>query len=246
MGKIIRLCIVVIMMIGCGERESWNKKHISRYGSLIKVKKEYEERYIILHRNTFPGVLERIYKCNIRNYSIFLNQGILFSHFEYVGNDFQADMAKMADPVTKDWWKLTDPMQEPLQDRKKGEWWASMELLYQLDSSKVSYTNAQRKAYIGNLIGNQLKILKSKLNKIDDEMVQEILNYNIQNLTIYNHANRIYLYFEYVGKDYQTDLNQFLKMKYVKNIYEFQETWMKPQSGSGHFWAEMQEIFHTN
>jgi L-rhamnose mutarotase len=102
-----------------------------RFGSLIKLKPEYEEQYIILHKHTFPGVLDRIQKSNIRNYSIFLRDGLLFSYFEYIGNDYMGDMAKIGqDPVTQEWWKLTDPMQEPLETRKQGEWWASMEEIF--------------------------------------------------------------------------------------------------------------------
>src|SRR3972149_4601379 len=107
-----------------------SEKVTKRVGSLIKVKPEYEERYIILHKYTFPGVLDRIRKSNIRNYSIFLLNGILFSHFEYIGNDFVADMKAIADPVTKDWWKLTDPIQEPLPARKEGELRAEMDWLF--------------------------------------------------------------------------------------------------------------------
>ena len=87
-----------------------------RFGSLIKLKPEYEERYIILHKHTFSGVLDRIRKSNIRNYSIFLRAGMLFSFFEYIGNDYDGDIAEIGrDKVTKEWWKLTDPMQEPLE-----------------------------------------------------------------------------------------------------------------------------------
>ena len=99
----------------------------SRHGSLIRVKPEYEERYIILHKHTFPGVLEQIHLVNIRNYSIFLNDGMLFSYFEYIGDDFKADMERIADETTKEWWKLTDPCQVPLADRAEGDWWADME-----------------------------------------------------------------------------------------------------------------------
>lgn len=241
--------IVCFLSAGCDERGFLSKnrgKIKARYGSLIMVKKEYEERYIILHRNTFPGVLQRIYKCNIRNYSIFLHQGMLFSHFEYAGNDFQADMAKMADPITKDWWKLTDPMQEPLATRKESEWWASMDLLFQSDTSKVSYETAQRKAFVGKLNGNQNKALTTELSRINDDVVQKILDYNVQNLTLYVHDSMINLYLEYVGKDFEADLSQLLKSKKVKTIYENLLTLMEPQPETGHFWEEMEEIFHTD
>ena len=43
-------------------------------------------------------------------------------------------MEKMAaDPTTQAWWKLTEPCQEPLQNRAEGEWWASMEEFFHLD-----------------------------------------------------------------------------------------------------------------
>ena len=42
-----------------------------------------------------------------------------------------AEMAK--DSVTKAWWKLTDPCQEPLETRADGEWWASMEEVFHHD-----------------------------------------------------------------------------------------------------------------
>ena len=107
---------------------------MKRYGSLIKLKPEKEAEYRELHTNAWPDVLEMISKCNIRNYSIYFKDGFLFSYFEYHGDDFDVEMKKMAsDPITQKWWKLTDPCQEPLDTRKEGEWWASMEELFHTD-----------------------------------------------------------------------------------------------------------------
>jgi len=101
---------------------------MQRYGSVIKLIPEKLEEYKALHANPWPGVLKMIHDCNIRNYSIYYKDGYLFSYFEYIGEDFAADMQKMAaDPTTQEWWKLTDPCQEPLLTRKEGERWASME-----------------------------------------------------------------------------------------------------------------------
>ena len=105
-----------------------------RYGSVIKVRPEKEEEYRRLHAAPWPGVLAVIRECNIRNYSIYLKDGYLFSYFEYVGTDFATDMARMAkDPTTREWWTHTDPCQEPLESRKPGEWWASMEEVFHSD-----------------------------------------------------------------------------------------------------------------
>jgi L-rhamnose mutarotase len=107
---------------------------MKRYGSVIKLKAEKEAEYLELHANAWPSVLEMIRACNIRNYSIYLKDGYLFSYFEYIGDDFDADMEKMAaDANTQAWWKLTDPCQEPLETRKDGEWWASMAEVFHTD-----------------------------------------------------------------------------------------------------------------
>jgi L-rhamnose mutarotase len=101
---------------------------------VIRVKPEKLEEYKALHAEPWPDVLSMISKCGIRNYSIYYKDGYLFSYFEYVGDDFAADMAKMADdPKTQEWWQLTDPCQEPLETRSEGEWWAGMEEVFHHD-----------------------------------------------------------------------------------------------------------------
>ncbi len=104
---------------------------MKRYGSVIKLRPGQLDKYKKHHAETWPGVLERIKKSNIRNYSIFHKDGFLFGYFEYIGSDYEKDMAAIAaDPVTQDWWKIMNPMQEPLESRKKGEWWADMEEIF--------------------------------------------------------------------------------------------------------------------
>ena len=110
-----------------------------RYGSVIGLRAEKLDEYKRLHAAVWPQVAKMIADTNIRNYSIYLRKmpdgnHYLFSYFEYVGRDFAADMAKMAaDPVTQQWWELCIPCQEPLADRKEGEWWASMEEVFHQD-----------------------------------------------------------------------------------------------------------------
>jgi len=74
------------------------------------LKPEMTEEYIRLHADPWPGVLAMIRECNIRNYSISIRGSELYTYFEYVGDDYDADMAKMsADPTTQAWWKHTRP-----------------------------------------------------------------------------------------------------------------------------------------
>jgi len=107
---------------------------MKRFGQLIGVRPEVFESYKKYHANVWPEVLDMIKKCNIRNYSIFHKDGMLYAYFEYTGTDFAADMKKMAaDPKTKEWWAIMDPMQKPVPTIATGEWWANMEEVFHLD-----------------------------------------------------------------------------------------------------------------
>ena len=69
---------------------------MKRIGEMIRVKPEGKQAYIDWHANPLPGVNEMIKECNIQNYSIYSRGDYLFAYYEYVGDDFEADMAKMA------------------------------------------------------------------------------------------------------------------------------------------------------
>jgi len=101
---------------------------------VIRVYPDKIEEYKKLHASVWPDVLMKITQCNIRNYSIYLKDNQLFSYFEYIGDDFKADMDKMAaDPVTQRWWDVCKPCQEPLETISEGEWWADMEEVFHHD-----------------------------------------------------------------------------------------------------------------
>jgi L-rhamnose mutarotase len=107
---------------------------MKRFGQLIGVKQEALEEYKKYHAAVWPEILDKITECNIKNYSIYYKDGLLFAYFEYHGDDFDADMQKMADdPKTQEWWAIMKPLQQPLDTRKEGEWWADMEEVFHLD-----------------------------------------------------------------------------------------------------------------
>ena len=108
---------------------------MKRFGQVIGVKPERLAEYVEVHANVWPEVLAMIEECNMRNYSIFLlGDNTLFAYFEYIGDDFEADMAKMAaDPKTQEWWGVCMPMQEPLPNRVEGEWWHNLKEVFHVD-----------------------------------------------------------------------------------------------------------------
>ncbi len=134
MGRLnVVLVICCVALVGCGQPK------VQRYSSVIGVKEATLAEYKRIHADVWPEVLRQLKQSNIRNYSIYLHElepdkYYLFGYFEYTGDNFKADMAKMADdPTTQKWWKITDPMQIPLDNRADGEWWATMEELFHMN-----------------------------------------------------------------------------------------------------------------
>ena len=106
---------------------SFERSTVKRIAQVIGVKPEKFDEYATLHQSIPQAVAEHIQACNYRNYSIFHWNGLLFSYLEYVGDDFDADQAKMAaHKPTQDWWDVVGPMQEPVEGRQDGEWWAEI------------------------------------------------------------------------------------------------------------------------
>ena len=140
-ATLIKYSVLVIsaLVIVFGLGRLFGQPKVQRYGMVIGIKPEKIEAYKALHAAAWPGVLKKIKECNIRNYSIYLREiekgkFYLFSYFEYSGNDFQADMAKMAaDPTTQKWWKETNPCQLPIPTRGPKEFWSAMEEVFHSD-----------------------------------------------------------------------------------------------------------------
>lgn len=107
---------------------------MKKIGQICGITEENAKKYIEYHANIPTAIKNLIRDCNIRNYSIFYRKGILFSYYEYVGNDYEADMQKMSDDAeNKKWWALVKPLMTPLPDRKEGEFWADMDIVFDMD-----------------------------------------------------------------------------------------------------------------
>jgi len=163
-------------------------------GSIIGLKKETEEQYIALHNHTFPEVLDRIHQSNITDYSIFLHDGILFSHMVYSGINYESDMKAMgSDKSTQVWWKLTDAMQQPLDFRKENEWWASIQLWYTNEFQAQNGKKILRHVYT-------LPASADLQETTPDDYFGDIdfwgSTYNLRTLRIFKGAKDIYVYME--------------------------------------------------
>jgi len=109
---------------------------MQRIGWIGRLKPEMVRKYIDLHADTWPAVLRRNTDCNLQHYSIFYKkmptgEHLLFSYVEYTGEDFAADMKRMAaDPEVQRWWAECKPCFEQMPDLPPGEVWAPMDSVF--------------------------------------------------------------------------------------------------------------------
>ena len=212
-------------------------KHV---GSLIKLKPEFEIEYIEIHQKVFPAVLERINKSNIRNYSIFLSDSILFSYYDYIGNNYINDMNSIADKATKEWWKITDPMQQPFDSRKEGEWWTAMGELQHFDATQNAHKSVERHAYKAEIKSSKSEKVKNLFSNFNNHFYKLYTAANIQKHNVFIKGNALYVYLEYCGEDFRLD---DLNLKKVEQVKDWNEDLNKYLSSD---WIEMKEVFHTD
>ncbi len=125
---VVTAAAFIFVCAGCAGKN----EDVKRVGMVIKLKPEHVEEYRKLHTDTNPGVRDLLNKYHMHNFNIFLHkidgQWYEFAYYEYTGDDYEADMAKLArEPRNIEWLKKCDPMQSPLEGHES---WAEMERIY--------------------------------------------------------------------------------------------------------------------
>jgi len=113
-------------------------KNPQRLGCVIGLKPEKKDYYNKLHAHPWPEINAMLKAAHVQNYSIYEGEVdgklYLFAYMEYTGDDFDADMKRLAaDPKTQEWWKETDPCQIRLPGTPDGEQWLKIPEVYHLD-----------------------------------------------------------------------------------------------------------------
>ena len=83
---------------------------MKRVITYAQLKPEKIEDYIKLHEKPWPELLEMLSSFNITNYSISIRGNELYTYYEYVGEDYDADMEKMNNSdIMQKWWVYSKP-----------------------------------------------------------------------------------------------------------------------------------------
>ena len=104
---------------------------MQRKAMVIGIKPECIEEYKKYHSDPWPEVLECISEGNVKNFSIFIHDTILFGYFEYHGDNLEADMKKWGEnKKMQEWWDIHIPMLEPLEKGKRDDGWIYMDEIF--------------------------------------------------------------------------------------------------------------------
>ncbi|KAF5379919.1 hypothetical protein D9757_007235 [Collybiopsis confluens] len=109
----------------------------------IKLKPSAVDEYKAIHAAVWPGVLAALERAHIVDYSInhYPPLQLLIATMKYVGDDYDADMKKVAeDPETQKWWAATDGMQESFATGATGSgkdipWWTEVEEVFRFEGT---------------------------------------------------------------------------------------------------------------
>jgi L-rhamnose mutarotase len=122
-----------VLVTGCCGTCPCKTKDVKRVGMVIGLKAEKIAEYKRIHADDNPGVRDLLNKYHMHNFNIFLQKMpdgkyYEFGYYEYTGDDFEGDMAKLAaEKRNIEWLKICDPMQTPLPG---ADGWTEMERVY--------------------------------------------------------------------------------------------------------------------
>ena len=96
------------------------------------------ERYRQEHRHVWPGVRAKLLEVGVERMDIFLSGRRLFMYLvTRDGVDPRVDFARLdEDPDSRAWDVLMRSLQEPVPEARPGEWWSTMEQVFELRADR--------------------------------------------------------------------------------------------------------------
>ena len=80
------------------------------------------------------------------------------------------------------------------------------------------------------------------------ELLKIIKKCKMRNYSIYHKDGYLFAYYEYHGKDYKTDMEKLASYPKTQEWWDIMKPMMIPLEtrAEGEWWAEMEEVFHTD
>ena len=106
----------------------------------------------------------------------------------------------------------------------------------------------ERHGWVIGIRQDNVEKYKSYHAKVWPEVLQVIRECNIRNYSVFYKDNNLFSYFEYVGNDYEGDMDRLRKDRRMREWLSIMDPMQIPLEtrAQGEWWAGMEEVFHTD
>ncbi len=235
-------------------------ENITRVHTHSFMKAEKIEKYTYHHLNPYPEIMNDLRYGDTRNYSIWLSGTELYNYMEVVPGSGLTDegaFARSEEELEKnrradaDWRLQVRPCflyhdQELYYDditeilHLEGERCFEG---YDIRSNSKSGVS-QRKVFRFDLCAEKVDVFYNLIKECSAEVDTLLSSCRIGNLSISLRKNEVYLYFEYCGDQYETDIEKFLSQPIINSIKEKIENDIISDS-KGNLYTEYEQIFYS-
>jgi L-rhamnose mutarotase len=129
-------------------------------------------------------------------------------------------------------------MQEPLPERKEGEWWTSLTMLLRMLQAAPA---PRRYAFVSRIRPGAENELRQACASVSPALTRLVASSRFRNIHLYLLDGIAYLYFEYAGRSLQADALRLSAHGPFADWRETVEKHFDPERG----WESMEEVFHT-
>lgn len=234
--------------------------NITRVHAHSFMKAEKIEKYTYHHLNPYPEIMNDLRYSDTRNYSIWLSGTELYNYMEEVPGSGLTDEGA-----------FTRSVEELEKNRLADEDWKrqvrpcflyhDLELYYdditevlhldgkrsfeEYDIQNNCKTNiTHRKVYRCILYSENKDIFCELVKKFSTEVNTLLFSYQIGNFSLSLRENEVYIYYEYCGAQYETDMANFANQPLIRTIRETAESYMIPNTNGG-LYTEFVQIFYS-
>ncbi len=235
-------------------------ENVTRVHEHSFMKAEKIEKYTYHHLNPYPEIMTDLRYSDSRNYSIWLSGTELYNYMEEIPgsglkdegafrrSEEELEKIRLADA---DWRVQVRPC---FLYNDQGVYYDAITEILHIEgersfegydirgNGKSSVT--QRKVFRFDICAEKTDAF-CDLVKEDSAKIDALLSScRLGNLSISMRENEVYIYFEYCGDQFGTDLEKFLSQPCVKTIREKIEGYMIPDT-NGNQYTEYKQIFYS-
>ena len=221
------------------------------------MKAEKIEKYTYHHQNPYPEIMNDLLYSDFRNYSIWLSGTELYNYMEEIPNSGLKDegkFARSAEHLEKNRladadWRIQvrpcflyhdrelyyDSITEILHLEGKRDFGG-----YDIAAGGESLVS-ERKVYRFDLSAEKAEAFCDFAKNLSKDVDTVLSSCNIGNVSLSLRENEVYLYYEYCGNQYKTDIESFLNHPLIKECKKTAETYMIPENR----YTEYKQIFYS-